>query len=245
MANNLLDKCKPYMLNSENMDNFKISICIQETNNKSNKDNMSNKIQTTKIANDINLVREEGDFVTDKEDKLFWCFFVILKGFHEYEINGNFKTEKDLKIESIENLRKMKGELKALKLSLINIEDRLLNYKKIDIMTLVALALLYKKNIVYIWNRKYYEIINNIDEHINIIINDNRNIKLIIENSNKILDYYRDNYLRVENIDKPFKSITAYSKNELITIAEKLGLKNIDKKTSKKELYEKIKFDCV
>ena len=173
-------------------------------------------------------------------DTLFWSFFTILKGEQEYEINHSFQREKEFKIESIEKLRAIKSELKALKLRLTEIENELLNEKKITIKTLVALCLLYKINIMYIWNHKYFEIINNANEKMNIIMNEKGENKISEDISNEKMQYYREKYLCIENINKPLKAITSYTRDELITIVEKLEIKDISAKKTKKEMYEKI-----
>jgi len=170
-------------------------------------------------------------------DSLFWCFFIILKGEQEYEINHSFQREKEFKIESIEKLREIKSELKAFKLRLTEIENELLYEKKITIKTLVALCLLHKTNIMYIWKRNYFEIINNPDEKMHIIMNEN----IISEDTNsEKIHYYREKYLCIENINKPLKAITSYTRDELLSIVDKLEIKDISAKKTKKEMYEKI-----
>lgn len=243
MDSNNLNECKKYMLDNNKLKN--IESMIEEMN----KIYIESKDNDTKI--DIkekvskNKSKKYSYFFTNNDDKLFWYFYVIVKGEHEYEINNNFKIEKEFKINAIENLRKIKNELKVLKLSLTSIEDELLNHKKIGIKSLIALAFLYKKNLIYIWKRCYFEIINNKDENINVIINENNYIKLLNDNNSDLLNRYRDEYLQIDNIDKPFKSITSYSKNELLVIATKLDINNIDNKITKKDLYEKIKMEYV
>ena len=174
------------------------------------------------------------------QDTLFWCFFTILKGEQEYEFDHSFKREKDFKIESIEKFRAIKSELKAFKLRLNEIENELLNEKKITIKSLVALCLLYKINIMYIWNRKYIEIINNADEKNNVIINEKGDNRISDDISPTTINYYRENYWCIENISKPLKAITSYTKDELIIIVQKLEIKDISVKKTKKEMYEKI-----
>ena len=173
-------------------------------------------------------------------DKLFWCFFIILKGEHEYEIDNSFKREKEFKIECIEKLRSIKSELKALKLRLNAIENDLLNENKISIKSLVALCLLYKKNVLYVWNRKYFEIINNPEETINIIINENGEDTISNDTSATKINYYKDNYWLIENIEKPLKAMTGYTKDELFIITQKLDIKDVTIKSTKKAMYEKI-----
>jgi len=174
------------------------------------------------------------------QDTLFWSFFTILKGDQEYELDHSFKREKEFKIESIEKLRTIKTELKAYKLRLNDIESELLHEKKITTKSLVALCLLYKINIMYVCNRTYFEIINDIDKKMNIIINENRENKILEDLNDEKVNYYREKYLYIDNISKPLKSITSYTRDELINMVEKLDIKDISSKKTKKEMYEKI-----
>lgn len=242
MENNLIEECKRYMLSNEMIekDNYKL-----KTKSETSSFSQNSKKNVSKITENINESKKENYFIPNRDDKLFWCFYIILRGEYNYELNNNFKTEKEIKIESIEKLREIKGELKAMKLKLNGIEDELLNDKKMGIKSLIALCLLYKKNIMYIWNRKFYEIIHNNEEDINIIINENGVNKLIMEIEKEKIEKIREDYLRITNIEKPFKAITAYTRDELLEMAHKLDIKNIEKKTKKKEIYEKIKFDCI
>ena len=121
-----------------------------------------------------------------------------------------------------------------------DIERELLYEKKITTKSLVALCLLYKINIMYIYNRTYFEIVNDIDKKINIIVNEKGENKILEDLSDEKINYYRENYLYIDNISKPLKSITSYSKDELINMVEKLDIKDISVKKTKKEMYEKI-----
>jgi len=222
-----LNTCKKYMLIEENITNF---LPQKE------EQNLKTEIRNIKIKTDKNTIKNT---ISNQVDSLFWCFYILLNGEHEYELNNSFQTEKDFKIQSIEQLRKIKPQLKALKLKINEIEDELLNAKKISIKSLIVLCLLYKKNLMYIWDRKYYEFINNPEEPINIIIWDKQenNFSHFIDDEKQ--KYYRDNYWCIQHIDKPLKSITGYTRNELIIIANKLDIENT-KKDTKKSLYEKI-----
>ena len=175
------------------------------------------------------------------EDTLFWNLYIILYGEHEYELNKSFKKEKEFKIESVEKLRFLKSELKGMKLRINEIEDELANQKKITKKGLVALCLLYKINIMYIWNRKYFEIINDADKEVHIIINDGTgNNSKILQLSSEQITNYRETYWCIENIEKPLKAMTSYSKDELLTIITKLDVKDIILKNTKKDMYQRI-----
>lgn len=204
-----------YMLTSENINRF--------FPNK----NTSNKLETP--------IKKEKK-VINNEDLLFWTIYKIVNNDLINTTSSNFKTEKDFKIKSIEDLRKIKSKLKTYKISLIDVENQLLNDKKIGLQAFFALALLFDLNIFYITNNKFYEFNCNPDSSVTVIKNNNNNIT-IEENG---IDYYRENYFQIENLSKPIKSITSYNKNELIVIAKKLNVNDIQDKINKKDLYEKI-----
>jgi len=232
MQNNIIEDCKKYMIVGNSMH-------TSQSIFNSNKNNIENK--ESKNINFQNKVNESNNSkMSLLQDTLFWCFFIILKGEQEYDLNHSFKREKEFKIESIEKLRMIKSELKAVKLRLNELEDELLNEKKITIKSLIALCLLYKINIMYIWKNKYIEMINNADEKINVIINE-KNVNEILKDISIVkINYYRVNYWCIENISKPLKAIASYTRDELITIIEKLQIKDISAKKTKKEMYEKI-----
>ena len=58
-------------------------------------------------------------------------------------------------------------------------------------------------------------------------------------NDSKI-EYYRNNYWNIINIDKPLKGITSYTKDNLFTIINKLDIRDMTLKNTKNELYQKI-----
>ena len=229
MQNSIIESCKKYMLVEDNMVGKSKGSFLTKTPVAS---------RPMSVARGVRGSPHEGS--PPIIDKLFWCFFIILKGEHEYEIYNSFKKEKEFKIECIEKLRGIKSKLKALKLRLTVIENELLNEKKISIKSLVALCILYNKNILYVWNRKYFEIINNADENINIIINENGEDVISDDTSNIKINYYKDNYWQIENIEKPLKTMTGYTKDELFIITQKLDIKEMTIKKTKKEMYEKI-----
>ncbi len=167
----------------------------------------------------------------EPQDKLFFIIYNLVNNNFDDEIN--FRIEKEFKIKSIEKLREIKQKLKIYKFKLVEVEDKLLNCKHIDLQTFFALCLLYEKNIFFIWNKKFYEF-NCCENEVVIIIN---NYKEETFNEDKI-QYFKDNYYQVLNINKQIKSCTSYSKEDLKIIAKKLGIENIELK--KNDLYEKI-----
>ena len=191
----------------------------------------------------FNKYTNKSKIVDNSKDALFWNFYIILYGEHEYELNNSFKKEKEFKIECVEKLRFLKSELKAMKLRLNEIEDELVNQKKITKKGLVALCLLYKVNIFYVWNRKYFEIINDATKEVYVINDDtnkNGNNAKIIELTLQQIEDYREKYWCIENIEKPLKAMTSYSKDELMAIIVKLDAKDITLKNTKKDMYQRI-----
>lgn len=206
-----------YLLTNENI------IKLLPNINSKNNNRQSNKVNLNKIINN--------------SDELFWIIYKIVEGEYKYETNCNFKTEKDFKIKCIEDLRLFKTKLKTYKLCLNRVEDQLLNHKKINLEAFFALSLLFSLNIFYVWNNKFFEF--NCNENSDIYIINNNNNNIIIEDDNKI-EFYKNNLFYVENLNKPLKSITSYSKDQLIDIAKKLSIDNIPSKITKKDIYEKI-----
>lgn len=222
-----------YMLINENIisyKNFNNLECIKNDTEmlKNNSKNLNNSKKTNNSNNKID------------SDKLFWSLYIIIFGDIKYELDNSFKVEKEFKIECIEKLRKIKSELKAIKIRLNEVENNLLNEKYISIKSVIALTILHKLNLFYIWDSKYYEIINDSESNINCIIKDNDNYKLNLDLNEKDRDFYKNNFFNVENIEKPLKAITAYTKDELIDFCKKLQINDIGNKSTKKSLYELI-----
>lgn len=220
-----LDDSKKYMLTTENIHQW-----LPNKNPIITRNTITDKPMKHKTKKNI---------MADNGDSLFWTFYCILYGEQEYEINHSFQTEKQFKIKCIEDLRKIKSNLKTFKLRLSVIEDQLLNSNKINIQALLGLALLFKKNILYIWNRKCFEFICSEEDNI-YVINNNDNEPVSYNTDTTKIKYYKENFLQIENIDKPLRAASGYSKEELLAMAQKLEVKNINPKTTKNILYQEI-----
>lgn len=186
----------------------------------------------------VNKEQINNNNLINRFDKLFWTIYKIVKGDYFYENSNNFKTEKDFKIKSIEELRTIKSDIKTYKLRINEIEDQLLNNKKINLEAFFALALLYKLNIFYVWDNKYYTF--NCNENSDIYIIRNTKEGIYIEDDNKKIEFYKENYYNVDNLNKQIKSITNYTKDQLLVIAKKLGIEDINSNPKKQQIYEKI-----
>jgi len=216
-----------YMLTRENITNYmstNLKTNTQENNNNTNKSKNNNN--NNKSKNKIN-------------DMLFWTIYKIINNIDDedlYEKSNSFVLEKEFKIKCIEDLRKIKSKLKIYKLSLSEIENQLLNEKTINLTAFLGLAVLFNLNIFYIWDNKYYEFNCCGETKPYLIKNVNNSITVLDE---PVL-FYKENYYEVENIKKPIKSITSYTKEELLLIAKKLNLTINNSKLIKSEIYQQI-----
>ena len=153
--------------------------------------------------------------------------------------------EKKFKIDYVEKIRKNKILIKPYKFSAIsNIENQLANEFKIDLKTLLTQCVIENINVFFINKKTYYELITNDSNDIFVIHkfdNDKFGYKLLSTDS-KDLETYKSSLLKIDNIDKPIKSISSYKVSELLEYCNKLVIETVNKETgkikSKKELYE-------
>jgi len=188
-----------------------------------------------------------------ENDSLFWCLYIIKNGFMQYSqlTNKNIIVEKQLKIEYVERMRKEKYLVKQFKFdSITNIENKLVNENSIDNKTFLTLCVLGSLNIFLINNNTYYELNMNDSNKFYIVKFFKDKQKYGFEEVTKdVLDDYRKEYYKLDNVDKPVKSVSSYTTQDLIDICKKLGIETVDidkstdkkeKTKSKKELYESI-----
>lgn len=198
------------------------------------------------MTSSIRLKPKDKWFYPKQNDALFWIFYIVQHGLSHYEFikNDAFKVEKEWKIKEIEHVRKQKGLLKANKIKKTEVENQLINEKKIDLKTLEALCLLYKKNIVYIWGRKYIEFLHDPNDKIYVCETKQNKTRMYHEEYiETILETCRNKYWKIDNIKKPLKSFSAYLLPELQSICGKLNIEMFHsngKKKTKKDLYQKI-----
>ena len=211
-------------------------------------------------------------FTPFQKDKLFWCFYIILNGYEEYEINhsSSFSIEKQLKIETVEKLKSIKGKLKDLKLKRTELEDELVNKPTITIKGLYALCLVHEVSITYVYGRKYCELSGANDAvpcagvpcvsgpiKRGIIIQNEKKEDSIkwttseLNASNDFLTQIQQEYWHIENIQKPLNAPSAYTLAELQDICQKLLIETHTqtengktKAKTKTKLYEEI-LECL
>jgi hypothetical protein len=198
-------------------------------------------------------------------DSLFWCMYIILNGYEKYMTLGNninIVIEKTEKINYVQNLRDNKTQLKKqLKISLNDVENKLVNEPTIDLKTVFALAV--SNNIhlmvVFVSKNVFFEFkpdsssgdgVN--DSKIQIITlkpkSGEKHTEFMLEEEELEAqsDFYRTEFYKMENLELRLKGIASYKSGELLEMMQKLkmddGVKESDKKKkkNKKEMYEEI-----
>jgi len=227
----ILQDLSSYFLTKNNLPNY----YLNETKNLELFKKRKIPIKKSKSSN-------ENCFIINQEDKLFWAFYIFLFGFEEFHlINNFFITEKNFKIETIQKIRDNKSLFKINKISKNIVENELVNEKKINLITLNALSLLYNLNIIFIKKRTILIFNHNKDELINNcknIIEEKNDIISLITLDPNIIQQLIEEYYIIENCLKPINSFSFYKFNDLVNIAKKLNLETCNKK--KQKLYEEI-----
>jgi len=199
--------------------------------------NVRNKTINTVKKNIINV--QNNIFYPKQRDQLFWIFFVIVNGNDAYEtVNNYFITEKETKYKWIEDFRKNKELFKPIKVSRNSIEDELANKPKISLHCIKALCHMNDINVFYIDNKKYYEMITNDSKPVYVIEKINNKYGLKKNVDTETLDYYRQHYWQLENLDKPLKAISSYKVSDLTAICKKINI-NYENLT-KQKIYQEI-----
>lgn len=246
-SNNLfnIDSLSPYMLNLQNLNKI-----IKNGSNCDNIRKVSGK--HTRSRTDANTNKAEssstkGDtFFPDVHDSLFWSFYIMKNGEEAYESLGkiNIVIERKIKIEYIERFREGKQVLKTYKTApLTHLENVLLNEKQIDIKTLIALCVIEGISFIYIYKNTYFEMNIDADEstQIHAIVRMDMPTKYgykIIPDVKPI----RESFYKIDNMNKPLKSMSAYKLDELVVFCNKLAITSVNdgKKANKKCLYEML-----
>ena len=199
--------------------------------------NVRNKTINTVKKNIINV--QNNIFYPKQRDQLFWIFFVIVNGNDAYEtVNNYFITEKETKYKWIEDFRKNKELFKPIKVSRNSIEDELANKPKISLHCIKALCHMNDINVFYIDNKKYYEMITNDSKPVYVIEKINNKYGLKKNVDTETLDYYRQHYWQLENLDKPLKAISSYKVSDLTAVCKKINI-NYENLT-KQKIYQEI-----
>ena len=213
------------------------------SNNNDSKDFFINKNLDKDHCNDSG---KKDIFVPGERDKLFWCFYIIKHGIDHYLSIGqnHFQIETKFKISTAEKLSECEILLKQNKLKRPEVENELVNEKKISMYGMKALCVIYKVDIMFIFEKTFYKICGLSENKTAFIKTTKQDDYGIVENIDKeTLDTIMNKYYEIEDYSKPIKSVSAYKLDQLKVIAEKLDIKLVDaigNKKTKKILYEEI-----
>lgn len=216
----------------------------------------NNQLSSNKVIQKPVLPKKETNYKPKQKDSLFWCFYILKKGFSNYEMEINnqyFVVEKSEKFKYIDLIRKNKNILKIHKIKpLTELEDDLANKDKISPKTFFALCILENINVILVDKRKIFELIciDIDDAHpVNIIHRNNKTYEHHIELdvTMEMIQKYRDTYYKMSSFDSMLKSIGSYKLDELIELCKQLNIpidninnnnNNKNKKPTKKDIYE-------
>ena len=169
-------------------------------------------------------------FYPEQKDALFWCFYI------------SFINEKNEKFKCIELLRLNLQILKNKKIKNIkeDIEDELANKEIIGVKTFIALCSIEKINVLYIHNKKYYDMNNNPESLNYFVIHNTSPNKYCYELdiTNEKINKYKSTLFKCENILKPLNAISYYKVSELLEFCKQINLDIDPNKKTKKELYD-------
>lgn len=209
-------------------------------------------------------------FFPPTTNQLFWCFYIAHNGMFAYDTMGNaFVAENAFKYATIDHIRSnmphIKMQFKRYRLSLPNFEAELVTSKVLSLSALLGLALCYDRNILYIDNRKYFEInatgyaaapdenaaVVDVEPLEFTVIEKIRNRFCVLtvaeENSVSIVSALRltcrDKFWKMDSLVSPLKSASYYTVAELQDIYTRLNIKQtqpLQKKMTKQDLYAAI-----
>ena len=244
--NSLFDGMHQYMFSAENI--------LRNSSVGNDGNNVTANTKTYSYEKKKEKTEESATYLPRQHDTLFWCFFIVMHGFEEYELYkcSPFKKEKDFKIASVELIRKHAAKLKAMKLKLTVIENELVNEPRITLVGLRALALVYGVSIFYVSGCSYCDfdyLEGGEDSPRGILVYDKATSKTSVkfkDNAGSDADYtngVQKTHFCIANPEKPMNAISGYTLSDLQEICKKLRIPTLrtdGKKETKKTLYESI-----
>lgn len=204
----------------------------------------------TKTDNDDKENEESPFFIPQEKDKLFWCLYILMHSEYDYKIakkNSNiFSIEKKWKMDTLDKLKEKEviDYLKSLKTKVADIEDELMNKEKLSLKGLQVFCFIYKLSVIYVSGRKYCEFIYGDDKPFVIINTPNKEDGINRKTDESYINNIRNTYWKIENINKPLKSASAYTLTELQEICSKMDIALENSETKKKKtmkvLYQEL-----
>ena len=214
-----------------------------ETLKKSMKNEKSeNSMKNEKIIKNVNSVKNKNEVFS----QLFWAFYTLVYG--DYDCKKEFQIKQNFCVKLVEKVKSSRAILKEHRVKYVDFEKNLVFDKDIDLGTLKVLCALFKLNIIFVDNIKYYKFLYNLGDNF-----DEHDIFCIEKRGNKFdlrkieseidLEQIENSHYLIENIKKPINSVSYYKVIELKDIIKKLNLKDSHmngKNKTKQELYQEI-----
>ena len=242
---NILDY-KSIMFNHDFYNSIKQETCetTNETINENINENVVDEKSTNKVSDNIT------SYTPDKKDSLFWCIYIAINGFVEYElIHRNFTNviiaEKQKVAESFsQNIKRMKNiNVKLTNSNIQNIISDMMTNQLMNIEMLYGFAIYYKKQILVVYSNVYMYILPDICDDKPIVISKKTDYSLELERCMEDIKY---KYYLINTAEKPLNSVSTYKIQELKDIAELFNIdtsKKMDKNTLYNEINYKIKME--
>tara|TARA_B110000285_G_scaffold12811_1_gene12729 strand:+ start:4507 stop:5250 length:744 start_codon:yes stop_codon:yes gene_type:complete len=233
-VDNIKTSLEPFMLT-----NKRLALCV--------KANMSdNQIKKAKPKENMEK-KHPSMFVPSQEDKLFWIFYVMTKGFDDYNLHqytNQFTEEKKIKFKYIDKIREKKALIKSHKIQKIyECESDLINEKAITMKTFHVLCIIENIPFVYFTKNSYYEFIPSANVQTPNIIHKIKDYFAYEINKAELIPMYKSPRYNIANYDKPIKAISSFKGDELLEIAKFFNINSHDvngKKKTKQILYQEI-----
>lgn len=200
-----------------------------------------------------NNVIVEKDTTNKKNEKykfhknsFFWIIYTIIYGYTDYELLSSkeyFSKEQEIRYALIDTLQKLSSKkkdfLKGQQIKIPNIITELGNNIRLSNTSFIGLCIILNINVCLIRNTVAQLILQNDDKMLYCI--DINNTDLYKEKVSK--EYCDKKYYLVENIGKPFYSISSYKADELRDICKSNGIETVNingKNKTKKILYQEL-----
>ena len=206
-------------------------------------------IQTMQPIQPIQPIQQDNKFRPAlNQDPLFWCLYVMMNSTFKYEQLANrFTAEQDGKRDQIMILRDKGKTLKqttGLKFAASTIEGDIMS-QRMSLHAFQVLVRLNSLNAVFVnpQNRVYAEFISDAvsNKPVHVIERSIQTPKSIamLQATEAQLTAIRATHYRIENLQKPIKSVSAYTVAELTEMCHQLKIQ-LKPKMKKTELHEAI-----
>ena len=224
----LLNNCYRFMFTRENLKKFP---------------DIKEKEQPIITKKDKVIKKPPFLFIPRYHDTLFWCFYIIIKGWEAFFLVGrqHFFIEKNYKIKCIEKIRISKDILKKYRWKKNALENELINQKNISVNTFICLCGIYGINVTIITEHYYYSYISNDIDTMWYIKKNNSQFGIYTGEIPSLLQTLAMTW-KIDNLKKPLKGFSAYKVAEIKSICQKLSINTCSKtgRYNKRELYKLI-----